>query len=122
MKKIKAGLVKAISSAIIGFFVTTVVTFLANKGYIPSYSIIILSVFNMITSILTMLKMRRWGIYYAIGWVISSAILAWIGLLGTTGIIFNIVIPVIILLIRFVLWLSKQVIPKKTRKRKTTQT
>jgi len=120
MKKIKAGLVKAISSAIIGFFVTTVVTFLANKGYIPSYSIIILSVFNMITSILTMLKMRRWGIYYAIGWVISSAILAWMGLLGTTGIIFNIVIPSGILLIRLILWLSKPVIPKKARKRKTT--
>jgi hypothetical protein len=117
MKKIKTGLTQSVASIVIGFVITTAVAFLAEKGWIPSYSVILLSLFNIITSILSMLKMRRWGVFYAIGWLISSIVFAWIGLLGTTGIIFNIIVPLAILGIRLMLWINQPILRRKTNRR-----
>ncbi len=106
MEKLKSGFIQAIISVIIGFILTAVVQFCAGQGWIPSYSIIILSVFNIMANIYSMRKMRSWGIYYTIGWLAGSFIFKEVGLLETADFIFNIIAPIGILFVRLILWIK----------------
>jgi hypothetical protein len=103
MKKLKSGLGQAISSTLIGLILIACVSYLVKQEWIPSYSTLLLSAFNIIASLLTMSKMRRWGIFYACGWLAGAFIFNALGLLGTVDIIFNIVVPIAILFLRLML-------------------
>ncbi len=105
MKRLKSGLSQVISSTLIGLIVTAVIAFCVNKEWIPSYSLTLFSVFNILANVLTMNKMRRWGIFYTFGWLAGSFIFNALGLMGTLDMVFNIVIPLVILLFRFMLWI-----------------
>jgi hypothetical protein len=115
MKKIKSGLGQAIISTLIGLFLLAAVSFCVNKGWIPSYSSVLLSIFNILTNILSMRKMRKWGIYYTAGWLAGAFIFNAFGLFDTIDIIFNIVAPIVIFLIRFVLWIKNSMQKVATR-------
>lgn len=104
MKKLKSGLLQAIFSALIGLILTTIVGLCAKQGWIPSYSPLVLSVINIILNIITINKMRRWGIFYTFGWLAGSFAFKALGLMDTTDLIFNIIVPVAILVIRLILW------------------
>jgi hypothetical protein len=107
MKKLKSGLGQAVSSTLIGLVIVALVGFLTRKGLIPGYSIILLSIFNILASLLTMTKMRRWGLFYTFGWLAGAFIFNALGLLGTADFIFNIVVPIMILILRVVLTIKK---------------
>lgn len=117
MKKLKSGLVEALSSTIIGLALIAAVSFCADKGWIPAYSTIILSVINIIASIISIRKMRKWGIFYACGWLAGAFIFNALGLFDNWDIFFNIAVPIIILVLRFILWVSKPFAKASSRAR-----
>jgi hypothetical protein len=104
MKRLKSGLFQAILSVLIGLSLTALVGFCGNQGWIPSYSLLILSFFNIAANIFTMNKMRSWGIFYTFGWLVGSFVFNALGFLEVTDLIFNIIIPMVILAARFILW------------------
>jgi hypothetical protein len=107
MKKLKSGFRQAVISTLIGLILVVAVSFCVNAGWIPAYSTTILSFFNIVASIFAMLKMRGWGIFYVIGWLAGSFIFNSLGLLEPTDIIFNIVVPIVILALRILFWFKK---------------
>lgn len=118
MKKLKSGFLQAISSIILGFIITGAVQFCAKEGWIPSYSTVILSVFNIIANIITMRKVRGWGIFYTLGWLAGSFIFKEVGLLETIDFVFNIIAPICILFARLVIWVrdsSHKVVSKRSK-------
>jgi hypothetical protein len=104
VKKLKSGLVQAVVSTLIGLILTTIVGLCAKQGWIPSYSPLALTIVNVILNIITINKMRRWGIFYTFGWLAGSLAFKALGLMDTTDLIFNIMVPMAVLLIRLVLW------------------
>jgi hypothetical protein len=117
VKKLKSGLGQAISSTLIGLLLVTAVSFCVTQGWIPSYSTLLLSIFNIITSLLSMRKMRGWGVFYAFGWLAGAFIFNALGLFGTADIIFNIAAPIAILVLRFVLWVKNSISKAGSRSR-----
>ena len=106
MKRLKSGLYQAISSVLIGLILTASVGFCTRQGWIPSYSPLLLIVFNIMANIFTLNKMRRWGIFYTLGWLAGSFVFDAVGFMETTDLIFNILAPVILFLVRLLLWLK----------------
>jgi hypothetical protein len=106
MKRLRSGLIQAISSVFIGLALTAAVGLCTRQGWIPAYSPLLLSLFNIIANIFTLNKMRRWGIFYTIGWLAGSLVFNALGLLETTDLIFNVVVPIILFLVRLLLWLK----------------
>lgn len=106
MKKLKSGLGQAVVSTLIGLILVLSVSYFVEMGWIPAYSITILSFFNIAASILSMRTMRRWGIFYAIGWLTGAFLFNALGLFEPIDVIFNIVTPIIILMLRFLLWVK----------------
>jgi hypothetical protein len=109
MKRMKSGLFQALSSALIALFLVVAVSFGVKQEWIPAYSTIVLSIFNIITSLLSLKKMRRWGIFYTIGWLAGAVLFYYLGLLDTLDIVFNIVAPITMLFLRLYLALKKAV-------------
>jgi hypothetical protein len=106
LKKLKSGLGQAVVSTLIGLILVLAISYLVKMGWIPAYSTTILSFFNIAASILAMRKMRRWGIFYAIGWLAGAFLFNALGLFETIDVIFNIVAPIVILILRFLLWVK----------------
>jgi hypothetical protein len=103
MRKLKSGLMQAASSTLIGLILVSATSYFAKQGWIPSYSPILLGVFNIVASVLTLSKMRRWGIFYGLGWLAGAFIFNALGLLGTVDIVFNIAAPIVIMLLRLLI-------------------
>jgi hypothetical protein len=106
MKKFKTGLVQAVSSVVLGLVLTAAVGYLAKNGWLPDYSVIILSVFNIIANLLTLRKMRGWGIFYTLGWLGGSLLFKLLGLMDTLDFYFNVLAPCLIFCLRIGLWLG----------------
>jgi hypothetical protein len=106
MKKLASGFFQAILSVIIGFGLTAAAQFCVKERWIPSYSIVILSVVNFTANVFTLRKVRGWGIFYTLGWLAGAFLFNEFGLFGTFDIIFNIIAPICILFARFVLWVK----------------
>lgn len=120
MKRLKSGLYQATLSVVVGLILMTAVGFCTNKGWIPSYSPLLLSLFNILANILTLNKMRRWGIFYTFGWLAGSFVFSTLGWMETADLIFNIAVPIVLFLIRFLLWLKNTFRRSKPIRRKRT--
>ena len=105
MKKLKKGLAGAISGIALGFLLTLLVNYLVKIGTLPQYSVWLLGLFNIIGNILTLNYCRSAGLLYSSGWLAASFL--FINLLGTLDVLFNILGPVLILMLRMTLWLAK---------------
>jgi hypothetical protein len=107
MKKFKKGLVQAVVSVVVGLLLTALVGFLVNDKLVPAYALTIFTIFNIISNILTMNSMRSWGIFYTVGWLLGSLLFNYLGLMGTTDFIINLVVPIAIMALRLFLWIRK---------------
>jgi hypothetical protein len=106
LKKLKSGLGQAVVSTLIGMILVISVSYLVKIDWIPAYSTTILSLLNIAASLLAMRKMRRWGIFYAIGWLTGAFLFNALGLFEPIDVVFNIVAPIVILILRFLLWVK----------------
>src|SRR5512137_2444888 len=111
-KKIRVGFKESVVSIIIGFILTLLISTLVGNGWIPDYSLTLFTVFNIIGNILTLNKMRFWGLFYTIGWMVASLafVIAFPDLLSTLEIVLNIMAPVLILVIRFLYWIRVKIL------------
>ncbi len=118
MKKLKSGFFQAIWSIIIGFIITAAVQLCVKEGWVPAYSTVILSAFNIIANIFTLRKVRGWGIFYTLGWLAGSFIFKEVGLLETIDFIFNIIAPICLLFVRLLIWIrdsSHKMVSKRSK-------
>jgi hypothetical protein len=111
-KKIKGGFKESVLSIIIGFILTLLISTLVGNGWIPDYSLTLFTILNVIGNILTLNKMRFWGLFYTIGWMFASLafVIAFPDLLSTLEIVLNIMAPVLILFIRFLYWIRGKIL------------
>ncbi len=107
MKKLRKGFKAMVAAFITSFILVGAVNFLVDKEILPGYSATVLLVFNIVMSIISLPKMRRWGISYAIGWLAGAIILAVLGLMDTVGIVLNIIAPSVFLGLRIVMRVRK---------------
>ena len=94
MKKLKSGFLQAISSVIIGFLVTAV------------------------ANVITLRKVRSWGIFYTLGWLGGSFLFKEAGLLETFDFVLNIIAPIGILFTRLIIWIrdtSHKMVSRRSR-------
>jgi hypothetical protein len=117
MKRLKSGLYQAILSVLVGLILAASVGFCTRQGWIPAYSPLILSLFNIIANLLTLYKMRRWGIFYTFGWLSGSFIFSALGLMEPADLVFNIVVPLVLLLVRLLLWITSPFRKSKSSRR-----
>lgn len=99
MKKAKKGLLEAIIGIIAGILITFIITYLADKGIVPDYTVTAYIVVNTILSVITVNSMRTAGTLYTIGWLIGALIFK--DMLEELDLLFNIVAPVCVLIYRF---------------------
>ena len=92
-----------------GILLFYILGYLVNKELIPSYSLTIFGIFNILSNLISIISMRSWGIFYTIGWLAGSLIFKEMGLLDTTDFILNIIVPIAILALRLILWTRKRV-------------
>jgi len=104
MNKLPSGLVKAVSSIVLGLLLTAAVGYLTRIGWLPEYSAVVLSVVNIIANLFTLRKMQRWGIFYTLGWLGGSLLFKMLGLLDTIDLCFNILAPCLLFILRIGLW------------------
>jgi hypothetical protein len=111
-KKIKVGFKESVLSIITGFILTLLISILVGNGWIPDYSLTLFTLVNVIGNILTLYKMRFWGLFYTIGWMFASLafVIAFPDLLSTLEIVLNIMAPVLILFIRFLFWIRGKIL------------
>lgn len=106
---LKSGFLQAVISLVMGILLFYILGYLVNKELIPSYSLTIFGIFNILSNLISIISMRSWGIFYTIGWLAGSLIFKEMGLLDTTDFILNIIVPIAILALRLILWTRKRV-------------
>ena len=105
VKKLGSGLKAAIIGVVFGIILTFLINFMVEVGWLPDFAQPVFSVVSIIGNILTLTKMRSWGIFYTVGWLSGSFL--FMGMMSTTDLVLNIVVPILIFLIRFVLWVKQ---------------
>jgi hypothetical protein len=105
---LKSGFLQAIISLAIGIFLTYILGYLVSKEIIPSYSLTVFAIFNLLSNIISVRSMGSWGFFYTIGWLAGSLMFKEIGFLDTTDFILNIIVPIAILALRLLLWTRKR--------------
>ena len=104
MNKIQKGLAEAITGMVMGFLLMTIVGSFAKDGSLPGYFVWLFGLFSIIANIATLKSLQYLGLLYTIGWLLGSLLL--IDLLGPVGIVFNIVGPIAILILRAWFWIK----------------
>ena len=99
MKKLKKGFSEAVIGVLVGLGLTFAVNFLADKDIIPRQAVTIYGMVALVLNIFTLNSLGSVGIVYTVGWLAGS--LLFMSVMSEQDIIINIVIPVILLLIRF---------------------
>lgn len=107
LKKIGKGLWQSVWGAVVGFALMSVVSLFVKLGIFPDWSVTVLGIVNLVSSLLMLKAMKRWAVLYAVGWLAGASIFLYLGLLSTLGIILNIAAPIAILVLRFVVWVRK---------------
>jgi hypothetical protein len=106
---LKSGFLQAVISLVMGILLFYILGYLVNKDLIPSYSLTIFGIINILSNLISIISMRSWGIFYTIGWLAGSLIFKEMGLLDTTDFVLNIIVPIAILALRLILWTRKRV-------------
>jgi hypothetical protein len=102
MKKVQRGIAEAMVGIVLGVVLTTVVDSFVKNGTLPSYSVWLLGLFNIVGNLMTIDDLRYGGTLYTIGWLIGSWLLR--SMMGPVDIAFNIAGPIVILLLRGWFW------------------
>ena len=104
VNKIQKGLVEAIIGIVLGVILITTVNSFAQDGTLPKYFVWLFGLFSFVANIATLNYFRFAGVLYSIGWLIGSWLV--ISLLSPIDIAFNIVGPIIILILRVWFWIK----------------
>jgi hypothetical protein len=106
MNKVQKGLAEAIVGIVAGVILITTVNAFAQDGTLPKYFVWLFGLFSFAANIVTLNYLRFAGLLYAIGWLIGSLLV--ISLLSPIDIAFNIVGPIIIIILRIWLWIKSE--------------
>jgi len=98
MNRLQRGLVESIAGIVTGFVLITIVISFAQDGLIPGYFVWLFGLFFIIANIATLNSFRYFGFLYTLGWLLGSLLLR--DLLGPIDFVFNIIGPIIVLVIR----------------------
>ena len=104
MNKFQKGLAEAIIGIVMGILLITIVDAFAKDGLIPEYFVWLFGLFSIIANIATVNSFRYAGLLYTIGWLLGSLLFR--DLLGPADIVFNIVGPIVILILRVWFWIK----------------
>ena len=104
MNKFQKGLVEAIIGIVMGILLIIIVGAFAKDGLIPEYFVWLFGLLSIIANIATVNSFRYAGLLYTIGWLLGSLLLR--DLLGPADIVFNIVGPIVILILRVWFWIK----------------
>lgn len=104
MNGFQKGLVETIIGIVMGILLITIVGVFAEDGLIPEYFVWLFGLFSIIANIATINSFRYAGLLYTIGWLLGSLLLR--DLLGPADIVFNIVGPIVILILRLWFWMK----------------
>jgi len=106
MNKIQRGIVEAISGIILGVVLITIVNSFAQDGTLPKYFVWVFGLLSFVANIATLNYLRFAGVWYSIGWLIGSWLV--ISLLSPIDIAFNIVGPIIVIILRAWFWIKSK--------------
>lgn len=106
MNKIQKGMAEAITGAVLGILLITIVNSFAQDGTLPKYSVWLFGLFSIVANLATLNSFRYAGALYSIGWLIGSWLV--ISLLSPIDIVFNIAGPIIILILRGWFWIKEE--------------
>ena len=104
MNRLQKGLAEAVIGIVMGFLLITIVHAFAKDGLIPEYFVWLFGLFSIIANVATVNSFRYAGLLYTIGWLLGSLLLR--DLLGPADIVFNIVGPIVILILRVWFWIK----------------
>ncbi len=99
MKKLKKGFSEAVIGVLVGLGLTFAINYLADKGIIPQQAVTVWGIICLVLNIFTMNSFGSAGIVYTMGWLAGSFL--FISVMSEQDIVINIIIPVILLAIRF---------------------
>jgi len=107
IKKLQSGFLGSIVGIILGIAGISIINFFVKNGSLPGYVVPLFSAINIITTLISINSMRfkRFGTFYAVGWLIGAFIFK--DLLSPLDYFLDIVTPMVILTIRFALWIKK---------------
>lgn len=106
MNKIQKGLVEAITGIVLGIILMTTVNAFAQDGALPKYFVWLFGLLSFVANIVTLNNLRFAGLLYSIGWLIGSWLV--ISLLSPIDIAFNVVGPIIIIILRIWFWIKSE--------------
>lgn len=107
LKKMGEGLWKSIWSALLGFALMSIISLFVKLSIFPDWTVTALGAVNLVSSLLMLRSMRQWAVLYAVGWLAGASIFLYFGLFDTLAIVLNIVAPIPILMLRFVVWVRR---------------
>ena len=106
MNKVQRGLAEAITGIVLGIILMTTVNAFAQDGTLPKYFVVLFGLFSFVANIVTLNYLRFAGLSYSIGWLIGAWLV--ISLLSPIDIVFNIVGPIIIIILRIWFWIKSE--------------
>lgn len=106
MNKVQKGIAEAIAGIVAGVILITTVNAFAQDGTLPQYFVWLFGLLSFVANVVTLDKLRLGGLLYAIGWLIGSLLV--ISLLSPIDIVFNIVGPIIIIILRIWSWIKSE--------------
>lgn len=104
MNNIQKGLVEAITGIVLGIILMTTVNAFAQDDTLPKYFVWLFGLLSFAANIVTLNNLRFAGLLYSIGWLIGSWLV--VSLLSPIDIAFNIVGPIIIIILRIWFWIK----------------
>jgi hypothetical protein len=110
VRRIKNGFRQAVISVIIGLLLTWVIDFLVARGTLPAYSATVFGIINIIVNLISINKMKFWGIFYTVGWLAGSIL--FFNIFSTSDYIFNLIAPILMFAIRLLLWFRSKVLKR----------
>jgi hypothetical protein len=104
MSKIQNGFAVAIGGFFSDLVVTAIVSAFSSTGLFPGYTIALFSLVPVMSLIESMISMHTWGVFYTFGWLFGAFVLLSSGLLNIYDFIYYIALPIILLVIKAIIW------------------
>jgi len=101
MPRAEYGFARAISEVAGGLIVSVLLSAFASTGLIPSSYLLMFELLNLVLTISFILALPYWGTGYLFGWLFGLAIMSQSGLVGPLDFVLYFVIPLIVLVVRF---------------------